>query len=151
MIETFLTNLNQHQKSAWKSGLAFGLALILGNIIASLLFNIVTLDAFRRDGDVVRIVIGLLFAFVIMGIAGAIAGFGGGYTLEMVHKPRGRVGYAWRSAISFAIPFGVLIFPIVFGLSLLTLYNPKPIPVLRFGFLFLIVGSLFGVLNGLLQ
>ncbi|HEY54538.1 MAG TPA: hypothetical protein G4N94_13905, partial [Caldilineae bacterium] len=151
MIETFLTNLNQHQKSAWKSGLAFGLALILGNIIASLLFNIVTLDAFRRDGDVVRIVIGLLFAFVIMGIAGAIAGFGGGYTLEMVHKPRGRVGYAWRSAISFAIPFGVLIFPIVFGLSLLTLYNPKPIPVLRFGFLYLIVGSLFGVLNGLLQ
>jgi len=151
MFETFLHNLKQHHRNALKSGLAYGLSLVLGNIIAVILFNIVTLDAFRRDGDIVRIIIGLLFAFVIMGIAGAIAGFGGGYTLEMVHRPRGRVGYAWRSALSFGPPFGLLIFPIVFGLSLLTIYNPKPIPILRFGFLFLVVGVVFGAVNGLLQ
>ena len=130
---------------ALRSGLAYGVGLTLGAMFAGFLFRVTRLELFTDFEAGARLLIGLILAFVIAGLAGVIGGFAGGYSLIQIDQGRPRWGYAWRSAISIGIPFGLSLYPILMIFSLLAFYNADDPGTIAVGS-FVIVGVLFGIM-----
>lgn len=141
--------MKQHLRSALISGLAYGLGLVLGSLISLWIARNASLDWITGGNPAIRLILGIFFLFVIIAIGGFIAGFSGGLSLESVHRPRGRWGYAWRSAIVLAIHYGWLLFPSILIVSLLSFYNVEGTPATSFCLVFAIFGAIFGTLCGL--
>lgn len=130
------------------TSLAYGGGLMMGNIFSFLLFEQVPPNWFIYDNPVLRLVAGLLLAFVISGLGGLLGGCIGGWTLPVIGQKRDRWGNAWRSGITFGVGYGLLLFPVILLVSLLAYYDIAYTPVTVFGLLFGIVGLLFGALMG---
>jgi MFS family permease len=139
-----------HLTPTLKSGLAYGGGLALGNLIAALIFSVVSLERFSPGNDVMRLVTGILLAFLISGLGAAVGAFLGGYTLPMVDPPKGKWNYAWKSAVTLGVIYGVLLYPVFLVLALFSFYNISGIPVWLFMVIFAIVGLLVGLLFGLI-
>ena len=136
--------IKKHLSSALLSGLAYGLGLVLGEMVSYWIFNNVSMDLIRTSQ---RLVIGIFLAFLIMAIGGAISGFIGGLTLDVGNRPRGKFGYAWRSALTFAIANGLLLFPVGLVISLLAFYNISKITPTLFAAVFIVIGAIYGFLS----
>jgi hypothetical protein len=139
-----------HIQNGLRSGLTYGVGVVLGTALAYLLLSIANLDFLSSIIPIPRFILGILLALIIMGIAGGIGGFAGGDSLKMVGRERGRFGYAWRSAWPYAIPFSLVIFLDALAASLLNFYNVENTSIRAYIILFMIVGALFGLVYGIL-
>jgi len=124
---------------------------MLGSLISQALFILFDRTFFAGVPDESRFIIGLLLAILILATGGGIAGFLGGWTLPVIGKPRGKQGYAWRSAISFGVVYSTILFLLVFLISFMTSADVPFQPAGEYGASFMIVGVIFGTLFGLLQ
>ncbi len=133
------------------AALAYGGGLALGSIAAQLLFRLLSRHPFRGlIPENVLFTIGLLLVFAIAMFGGGIGGFVGGYTLPTVDRPRGRWGYAWHSAVSLGLPFGTILYLLVFLIYSLAVGDLVAIPPDKYAVLFAILGAVIGGLVGLL-
>jgi hypothetical protein len=133
------------------SGLAYGVGLLLGTTVSILIANAIEFSLRRREAsDFGVFLLGLLLAYLIYGLGGAIGGFCGGLTLPVAGKPRGRWGYAWQSAGGLALLWGGFLFTTILVISVFSFYNVVEVPPDRFILQHLWVGVAFGVLFGLL-
>lgn len=143
------------QRKPWQqiitTGLAFGTGLVLGNLLAQVLFAVIAPGAFGRLGENLRLLIGVVLVILIMALAGGIGGFLGGWTLPVIGKERGKYGFAKPTAISMGVVFGTFLFLAVFGISLLTRLDVTSAPAIDYVRIFLFVGAIFGLVYGLLQ
>ena len=110
------------------SGLAYGLGLLVGNVISYILFALTPANWFLYGSPVFRLVFGLLLAFFIAGVGGLFGGSVGGATLPTIGQGKERRGYVWRSGITFGFGYGLLIFPIILIVSLLSFYDISATP-----------------------
>ena len=118
-----MENIKKFGPKGLISGLFYGFGLVLGGILSEVLFGTANLERYAHLEDAIRLLIGILLAFVITGLGGAVSGFIGGYSLPYVNPTRSRWGNAWRSAISIGIPFGLSLFPILLVFSLFLLWS----------------------------
>ena len=140
-----IENIKKYGPRGLISGVIYGFGLVLGGMLSGFLFSIVTLERIAHLEDAVRLIIGLLFAFVITGLGGAVSGFLGGYSLPLIDQSKGRWGNAWRSAISIGIPFGLSLYPIILVFSIIALFTEDaPASTISTGVM--LVGAAFGLL-----
>jgi len=135
--------LKRYGPRALKSGLFYSAGLILGTGLAAFLFSVVTLERIADLNETARLLIGVILAFVIAGLGGAVGGLTGGFSLPRPDQNRSRWGYAWRSAISMGIPFGLSLYPVLLVFSLLAFFNadaPSRIAAVAL----MIIGVIFG-------
>ena len=132
------------------TGLAYGGGLMVGNVLSQILFSVLSPDVYGRLGEGVRLIIGIVIVMVITGLGGSIGGFFGGWTLPVIGEPKGKYGFAWRSAISLGVVYGTFLLVAVFGLSMLTMRDAAFMPVGPFMNAYLFVGLIFGALVGAL-
>ncbi len=133
------------------TGLFYGLGLTTGSLVSNTLFTLLDRTFFASISADSRLPIGLLLVVLILGFGGGIAGFMGGWTLPVIGKPRGKWGYAWRSAISFGVIYSTILFLIVLLISFMTAADVAFQSPGEYGVSFLIVGVIFGSFFGLLQ
>jgi phosphatidylserine/phosphatidylglycerophosphate/cardiolipin synthase-like enzyme len=133
-----------------KTGLAYGGGLMAGNIVSQVLFGVLSPEPYGMLGEAARLLIGILMVMLITGLGGALGGFLGGWTLPVTGEPKGKYGYAWRSAISLGIVYGTFLLLIVFALSALTLRDAAFMPAGPFMKVYLFIGLISGALIGLL-
>jgi len=133
------------------TGIFYGLGLVLGNLISQALFILLDRTFFSSIPPEFRLLAGLILVILVLVVGGGVAGFSGGWTLPVVGKPRGKWGYAWRSAISFGVVYSTILFLFVFLLSFMTAADVPFMSPAEYGTTFLIVGVIFGLLFGLLQ
>ena len=107
-----IEKLKRYGPQSLRSGLAYGVGLLVGAGLSAFLFSVITLESISDLDEAVRLLIGVILAFVIAGLAGAVGGFAGGYSLSRLDDTRPRWGYAWRSAISISIPLALSLFPL---------------------------------------
>jgi hypothetical protein len=145
-----IENIKKFGPKALISGVIYASGLVLGGILADFLFSIVTLEKFAHLEDAVRLIIGLLVAFFITGLSGAVSGFLGGYSLPLIYQSKGRWGNAWRSAISIGIPYGLSLYPIILVFSIIAFFTEEaPVSTISIGVM--LVGAIFGLLASLLM
>ena len=142
--------LKRYGPHALRSGLVYGAGLILGSALVTFLFSVIKLEIIADLNEAVRLLIGVILSFVIVGLGGAVSGFAGGFSLPQLDQSRSRWGYAWRSAISMGIPFGLSIYPVLLVFSLLALFNADA-PSEIIAVALMIVGAVFGILASLLM
>jgi phosphatidylserine/phosphatidylglycerophosphate/cardiolipin synthase-like enzyme len=130
------------------TGLAYGGGLMVGNVLSQILFSILSPEVYGKLGEGVRLLIGIVVVMVITGLGGAIGGFLGGWTLPVIGKPKGKYGFAWRSAISVGVVYGTFLLVAIFGLSMLTMRDAAFMPVGPFMNAYLFVGLIFGAIFG---
>jgi phosphatidylserine/phosphatidylglycerophosphate/cardiolipin synthase-like enzyme len=145
-----IEKLKRYGPQAVRSGLIYGVGLLVGAGLASLLFKVVTLERFADLSEAVRLLIGVVLAFVIAGLAGAVGGLAGGYSLPRPDKNRPRWGYAWRSAISVGIPLAVSLFPLLLVFSLIAVFNSEDPGTILVAFIS-ILGVVFGILASIIM
>ena len=144
-----MKELQPRLRQAVVSGLAYGLALLIGNLVSELISNSIQPEEFLLNGSQgLRLVQGILLAFIIAGMGGFIGGFVGGWTLPVVGREKGRWGYAWQSGFTFGVGYGVLVFPVLLIISLLSFYEISTIPSTVFAIVFGVVGLIFGLIMG---
>ncbi|MBK8989805.1 MAG: hypothetical protein IPM39_27715 [Chloroflexi bacterium] len=78
---------------------------------------------FIYDNPVVRLATGVLLALFISGLGGLLGGGIGGWTLPVFGQKGDHGAYAWRSGITFGVGYGLLLFPVILGVSLLAYYD----------------------------
>jgi len=130
------------------NSLAYGGGLLIGNIVSFFLFEQIPADWFLYGNPVARLVAGILLAFFVTGLGGLLGGAVGGWTLPPLGQGKDRRGYAWRSGITFGVGYGLLLFPVILMVSLLSFYEVAYTPVFVFGLIFGLVGLVFGSLMG---
>lgn len=134
-----------------------------GFVIAGIVSNLATLLVFASgllsflinlipDGQpLVRILSGVMLAFIGIGVGGAAGGAVRGYFLQRVDTQGSRSRYVIAGAFANGIAHGILVIPTLLLISLVSIYNvgsrtdPKSFLVL-----FSLVGALFGFVNGLI-
>jgi len=141
--------MKPRHKQSLISGLAYGFGLLFGNAVSFFIFDNVDADLFLTGNTAVRLVLGIFLAFFIAGIGGLIGGSIGGYTLPLVGISKERSGYIWRSGTTFGFGYGLLIFPLILIISLLSFYDISNTPFWVFSLIFGIVGVIFGLLMGI--
>ncbi len=129
------------------SGLAYGLGLVFGNLVSLWIFNNVSMEWLASEGRS-RLLLGIILAFLIAGFGGWIGGFIGGFTLDTFQRPKGRWGYAWRSASVFGIGYGILLFPLGLIVSLLSFYAGEEILTSHISLALALFGAVFGMIVG---
>lgn len=138
------------QQNALKSGVIYGAGLILGGFVSRFLFNTVTLEWVPTENEVLALVIGVIVGILITMFCVGIGGFIGGYYLQNPTKAKSQRGVALRSAVSLGIPFGLLLFPVIFFISTISFYSTADIAPFSFAIFFLILGAIYGLIAGLL-
>ena len=142
-----------YSRSFW-----IGLAgFILGGIISALATYIIfasgimslILKLVPADQSLVRLVLGIVLAFVGIGLGGAVGGLVRGHSLHLIDLQGSQKRYLLGGAYSTWISQGILVVPIMLLISLISLYNNgsqrDPASYIVF---FTLVGFLFGLLNG---
>ena len=143
-------HINRRLRNMLTAALAYGGGLALGSIVIQLLFRLLSLRHFQGYvAEDVLFVIGLLLVFAVAMLGGGIGGFLGGYTLPTVDRPRGRWGYAWRSALSLGIPFGTIFYFLTFIVYSLVVGDLTAISPEKYAVLFAILGAILGTVVGL--
>ncbi|UCG23122.1 MAG: hypothetical protein JSW55_13280 [Chloroflexota bacterium] len=132
------------------TGLAYGGGLMAGNIVAQILFSLISPLPYGWLGEAARLLIGILVVMIVTGSGAAIGGFLGGWTLPVIGKPMGKYGYAWRSALSVGLVYGTFLVVAVFAISSLTVRDAALLPVSPFMQVYMLVGLITGALIGLL-
>lgn len=130
------------------SSLAYGGGLLIGNIISFFLFEQIPANWFLYGNPVARLVAGVLLAFFVTGLGGVLGGTVGGWTLPPLGQKKERWDYAWRSGVIFGVGYGLLLFPFILIVSLLSYYEVVYTPVFVFGLVFGVVGLIFGSIVG---
>lgn len=131
------------------SGLAYGLGLLIGNVMSFILFRLVPANWFLfGESQVLRLLMGVLLAFFLSGLGGLLGGSIGGWSLPTISQGKGRRGYVWRSGMTFGFGYGLLIFPVFLIMALLSFYDINNTPVYVFGITFGLVGTIFGAIMG---
>lgn len=132
------------------SGLAFGAGLLVGNIFSLLLMRATPSSLFLYGSPTLRLLLGVLLAFFFSGLGGLLGGLLGGYSLPPIGwgRSKGRRGHSWRSGITFGVGYGLLVFPVLLIVSLLSFYDISNLPVWVFSLTFGVVGLLFGAIMG---
>ena len=130
------------------SGLVYGLGLLIGSIFSRIISTGIEPTRYLSGNQGILLVQGILLAFAIAGLGGFFGGFVGGWTLPVVGRKKGRLGYAWQSGLTFGVGFGMLIFPALLIISLLSFYEISSIPARVFSLVFGIVGLIFGLIAG---
>ena len=141
--------LKRYGPQAVRSGLAYGVGLLIGAGLAAILFRVITLERISHLEQGARLLIGVILAFVIAGLAGGVSGFVGGYSLPRPDKSRPRWGYAWRSALSKGIPLALALYPILLVYSLIAFFNPGD-PGTISVVVTMLISILFGILASIL-
>ena len=132
------------------TGLAYGGGLTAGNIFSQIIFSMLSPEPYGYFSEGVRLIIGIGLVMIVTGIGAALGGFLGGWTLPVIGEPKGKYGYAWRSAFSTGVVYGAFLLLAVFGLSTLTMRDAAFMPVGPFIKAYLLVGMIMGALVGLL-
>ena len=138
------------QQNALKSGVHYGLGLVLGGFISRLLFNTVTLQWVSSKNEALAIVIGVIVGILITSFSVGVGGFIGGRSLQNPTKSKSRNNIALRSAISLGLPYGLLLFPVIFFISTISFYGTADIAPFSFAIFFLILGAIYGLVAGLI-
>lgn len=133
------------------SGLAYGAGLLVGNVLSLILMRAMPSSLFLYGSPTLRLLLGVLLAFFFTGMGGLLGGLIGGYSLPPIGwgKSKGRRGHSWRSGITFGVGYGLLVFPLLLIVSLLSFYDISNLPVYVFSLTFGVVGLLFGAMMGL--
>lgn len=134
-----------------------------GFIIAGIVSNLATLLVFASgllsflikmipEGQpLVRILSGVMLAFIGIGIGGAAGGAVRGYFLQRIDYQGSRSRYVTAGAFANGIAHGILVIPILLFISLVSIYNIGSSTDLKsFLVLFGFIGGLFGIVNGLI-
>lgn len=135
-------------RQAVKSGLVYGLGLLTGSLISELLAAGIRPGRFLGENQGAALVQGILLAFLFVGLGGFVAGFAGGWTLPVAGRAKGKWGYAWESGITLGIGYGLLVFPVLLIISLLSFYEIASIPAFVFCLIFALIGLIFGLILG---
>jgi hypothetical protein len=101
------------------------------------------------EDETTRFTLGVLLVFAIAMTGGGIGGFIGGWTLPVVGRPRGRWGYSWKSAFSLGIPYGTVMYLLIFLIYTLAIGDQAAVPPRQFAILFSIMGGALGLVVGL--
>ena len=145
-----MDNLNKHLRNALIGALGFGLGLVIVSGLSTLIFRSGTLEPVRDLVEGQRFTMGLVLAFAVVALGGCVWGAVGGLALSLANKAHTRVGYFWRSALSFGIGYAAVLYPLIFLLSLAGFYNPnEPLPA-AFALTVGLIGALFGLASCLL-
>ncbi len=137
------------QRNALKSGVIYGLGLILGLIVSRLLFNAVTLEWLPTDNEAVALAIGVVIGIFIASFSVGIGGVIGGYSLQNPTKSKTQRKLAVRSGLSLGVPFGFLLFPVIFFISTISFYGTTESNPISFAIFFFILGAIYGAIAGL--
>lgn len=148
-VANWQAEYHQHGRTILKSGLGYGMGLVLGALLSNMLFRTVDPDWFINNNDVQRLIVGLILAFVITGVGGGVSGFIGGMTLPMPEGGRRQATTAAMSALGMAVLFSLLIFPLILVIGLLSYYDVAELRPRLFGFVLGLDGLLYGLLMGL--
>ena len=133
----------------------FILAGITANLATYLIFKSGLLSLLLRlvpqDQPLVRLLLGVILAFVGFGLGGAIGGLVRGHFIYQIDSSASRRRYLIGSAAAAGITQGVLVIPALLLISLLGIYNngSEKDPS-TFLVLFGVLGGLFGLIGGLL-
>ena len=142
--------LRRRLKNSLVSGIAFGGGLALGSIAMQLLFGLFSRLPPGNLDENTRFTLGILLVFAIAMAGGGIGGFAGGWTFRVVGRDRGRFGYAWHSALSFGIPYGTVLYLLVFLIYSLSIGDQAAVRPGRYVALFSILGGTLGFVYGLI-
>jgi len=106
----------------------------------------------RQEASSVGIFLtGLFFAYLVYGLGSALGGFTGGLTLTVVGGSHGRWGYAWQSAVCYALLYSGFIFSTILAISLLSFYQVDQESPVWFSVQLIVLGVIFGALFGSLM
>lgn len=141
---------NEHMRDGLRSGLLYGIGLLAATAVTALLYRLIDLWIRTNEAGSLGLLAGVLLAFTAAAVGAFVAGFIGGRSLKTLSKSHGRFGYAWRSAFTMAPIYGFLLYPLVFIVSLLSLYTEIQAAGLQYGLLLAILGLVFGTLYSLL-
>jgi MFS family permease len=104
-----------------------------------------------ENQPLVRLLLGIILAFVGLGLGGALGGLVRGYTLHQIDRSGSRRRYLWGGAFSSGVTQGVLVIPLLLLISLVSLYNAGSQKEPAFYIIFFgLIGGLFGLVNGAL-
>lgn len=138
-------------KQAGIRALAYGFALMVGDLIAFGLFRLLPMNYLRGlESEIDILLTGIALALAIVAIGGGFGGFIGGWTLPIVGGEKKQHSYAWRSAISMGLLYSPIVFLGLFMVSIFAYYYVNITPASVFMLIFLIIGALFRLLFGLL-
>ncbi|MBP6470163.1 MAG: hypothetical protein KBE23_15890 [Chloroflexi bacterium] len=130
------------------SSFAYGAGLLIGNVFSFFLFDQIPANWFLYGNPAARLIVGVLLAFFVSGLGGLLGGAVGGWTLPPLGQGKDRRGNAWRSGVTFGVGYGLLLFPVILIVSLLSYYEVVYTPVFVFGLLFGVIGLIFGSIMG---
>ena len=144
-----MSNSKYHLRSMFLSAFGFGFGFILGGLVIYAIFSSnlpnLLLDLVRTG----RMVGGVLLALLVAALGGAVAGAIGGLALCHAHLSTRWGNYAWHSALSIAITFGLVAIPLTLVVALLGFYELSDVSPLALMIPFGLLGLLFGAISGL--
>lgn len=147
------TSPSSYSRNFWVGLAGFILAGITGILATYILFASgvasLILKLVPEDQPYVRLLLGIILAFVGLGLGGALGGLVRGYTLHLIDREGSRRRYFLGGAFSTGISQGILVIPLLLLISLVSMYNAgsQKDPV-SFIALFALIGGLFGLVNG---
>ena len=143
------------QRSVFIAVLGFWLGAILGNLATYLIGNSGLagwlLGFLPQDQSYVRLFFGVVLAFVIIGLGGAVTGVFNGMAISRIDTGGDRRRYLVGAGFAYGVGQGILIIPLLLLISLIAMYNngSKNQPqayLLLFGLLGLVYGLIVGLL-----
>ena len=135
--------------------LGFLIATLAGIFSSYLIFRLglfrPLLNLIPADQPLNRLYGGIVFAFIGVGIGGAINGLLRGFTLHMIDPLGSRRRYLLGGAFAYGISGGILLIPVLLILAIFAQYNPgSDKDPFTFVFLLTLIGALYGLVSGLL-
>jgi hypothetical protein len=147
------TTLPSYSRGFWVGLAGFIVGGITGIIATYILFATgwlsLILKLVPEDQPFVRLLTGIILAFVGLGLGGAVGGLVRGYTLHRIDPAGSRRRYLLGGAFSTGISQGILVIPVLLLISLVGMYNneSQKDPA-SFIVLFALIAGLFGLVNG---
>jgi hypothetical protein len=143
-----------HLRNTIIGALVFGVGFLLGDFVGLLIFRSELLTPIRDLFEAGRFALGLTLILMVVGLMGAISGAIGGLALSYVCQSTNRVGYAWRTALTFGLSYPLILLPLTFAIALISFYNlgeSSPISLMvPLGAMGLVFGAVTGLILGIL-
>jgi len=130
--------------------LGYGLGLVIGVVLISLIFDSGLLDSVADLFANQHLTVGIIILFLVLIFGGAIAGGIGGMSLWYAFSLDDWKRPISRSAIGFGFGFGLVLMPIVILLAMLSMYNAGDTSPVGFVMSMGVVGMLFGFVSGVM-
>ena len=137
-----------HLRNALISAVGIGVGLVIGYLIGILAFGL--LPPLPNLFETGRLILSVGLVILVVGLIGAIGGAIGGLALSYANPSANRSRYIWSGALSFGFGYAVILFPLIFTLSLVALDNLAEASPMGLMIPLGIIGAIFGAVTGII-